>query len=220
MNPKLLIEQQGYAFVPSFYPELEPAAAAAALGVSDHVEGLRLVQELRPTAQHLTSPNTYSGNFGLGSFPFHTDLAHWATPPRYLMLRCASGDPTVETQMIDGRDLVEIVGAGALARCLALPRRPMKGSFHLLPIWQDSANHAGQLLRWDSIYLKPANGYALSTFQRLEEALSRTRIATNTLRNRGDTLLLDNWRVLHGRSSVQNANSSRKIYRVYLSALR
>lgn len=28
MNPKLLLEQQGYAFVPAFCPDLEPAAAA------------------------------------------------------------------------------------------------------------------------------------------------------------------------------------------------
>lgn len=37
-----------------------------------------LVQELTPRAS--STPNTYSGIFGLDRFPFHSDLAHWAEP--------------------------------------------------------------------------------------------------------------------------------------------
>ncbi len=219
MTPKQLVEQQGYAFVPAFYPDFEPVAAAAALGVPEQVDGLRLVQELLPTTLNLTTPNTYSGNFGLGAFPLHTDLAHWARPPRYLMLRCAIGDQDAHTQVVDGLSLVADVGSSTLARCLARPRRPMMGSFQLLPIWQDSSEPNQQLIRWDSIYLKPANGYAQIIFRHIAGWLSGTQPMTMVLLNEGDTLLLDNWRVLHGRSPIQKPASPRRIHRLYLSSL-
>jgi len=76
-----------------------------------------------------------------------------------------------------------------------------------------------QLMRWDSIYLKPANEYAQAVFRQVEECITRTRPAVNILLNEGDTLLMDNWRVLHGRSPIENSASPRRIYRLYLSSL-
>jgi hypothetical protein len=219
MSPKQLVDQQGFALLPSFFPEIEAAAAAAKLGIPEEVNGLRLVQELLPTTPDLSTPNTYSGNFGLDAFPLHTDLAHWASPPRYLMLRCAQGDAEARTHIVDGRLIVSTLGSSLLARCLVRPRRPMNGSFQLLPIWQTSSEPSQQRLRWDSVYLKPANEYAQTVFRRIEDCLSRIQSIDHVLLNKGDTLLLDNWRLLHGRSPVQNPASPRKILRLYLSSL-
>jgi L-asparagine oxygenase len=219
MTPKQLVDQQGYAFLPSFFPDLESTAAASALGAPEQVEGLRLVHELLPTDTDLTTPNTYSGNFGLGAFPLHTDLAHWARPPRYLMLRCSRGDANTQTQIVDGKLVIESLSSSVLARCLARPRRPLKGSLQLLPIWQASSKPNQQFIRWDSIYLKPANEHALAIFRRIDACLSSIQPVAKILLNKGDTLLLDNWRVLHGRSQVQNLESSRRIHRLYLSGL-
>lgn len=58
MSPKQLVEQQGYALLPPFFPDLEPAAVAA-LGAPVQVDGLGLAQELLPTTPDLTTPNTY-----------------------------------------------------------------------------------------------------------------------------------------------------------------
>lgn len=219
MTPKQLVEKQGYAFLPSFFPDLDPTAAASALGAPEQVEGLRLVHELLPTSRELTTPNTYSGNFGLDAFPLHTDLAHWARPPRYLMLRCSHGDANTQTQIVDGRIVIESLGPSALARCLARPRRPLKGSLQLLPIWQTSSEPNQQLIRWDSIYLVPTNEYAQVVFRQIDGLLSSIKPVANVLLNKGDTLLLDNWRLLHGRSQVQSSESSRKVHRLYLSYL-
>jgi L-asparagine oxygenase len=219
MSSKQLVEQQGYAFLSSFFPDLEPKAAAAALGVPEQIDGLRLVQELLPIAPNLTTPNTYSGNFGLGAFPLHTDLAHWAKPPRYLMLRCMCGDADVHTQIVDSRSVVAAIGSSMLDRCLARPRRPINGVFQLLPIWQTSSHSSHQLLRWDSIYLNPANLYAQAVFGQIEDYLSHAQPLAFVLLNKGDTLILDNWRLLHGRSPIQNPTSSRRIHRLYMSCL-
>ena len=219
MTPKQLVEQQGYAFLPCFFPDLESTAAALKLGVPERAEGLRLLHELLPMATDLATPNTYSGNFGLGAFPLHTDLAHWARPPRYLMLRCSHGDANTQTQIVDGNLVIESLGSNVLARCLARPRRPVKGALQLLPIWQVKSESNQPFIRWDSIYLTPANEHALNVFRQIEACLSKIQPLAKVLLNKGDTLLLDNWRVLHGRSQVQNLDSSRKIHRLYLSCL-
>ena len=177
------------------------------------------MQELLPTTPDLTTPNTYSGNFGLCDFPLHTDLAHWAKPPRYLMLRCAIGDADTETQFIDGLLLVASLGSNNLLRCLAKPRRPIKGALQLLPVWQRATGGQQKLLRWDSLYLQPTNKYAQTVFKEITDWLSVTKPKTHVLLNKGDTLLLDNWRVLHGRTAVPSSTSSRKIHRLYLSSL-
>src|SRR5881396_827254 len=53
--------------------------------------GIPTVQTLRPRLVDESLTNQYSGRYGLGEFPLHTDLAHWARPPRYFLLRCRVG---------------------------------------------------------------------------------------------------------------------------------
>lgn len=219
MTPKQLVEKQGFAFLPSFLPHVDATAAGAALGVPEQVDGLSLVQELLPTPSGLTTPNTYSGNFGLGSFPFHTDLAHWVRPPRYVMLWCSRGDATTQTKIIDASSLIEFIGSSALTRCLARPRRPMNEALQLLPILQVLPRQDQQLFRWDSIYLKPSNEYAQIIFGKIQDYLSNVQPVATVLINKGDTIILDNWRLLHGRSQVKDVESSRSIHRIYLSSL-
>ena len=95
----------------------------------------------------------------------------------------------------------------------------MKGAFQLVPIWQTSSEPSRQLIRWDRLYLKPANEYAHTVFRAIEDYLSSVQPVANVLLNKGDTLVLDNWRLLHGRSPVHKPASTRKIYRLYLSSL-
>lgn len=219
MTPKQLVEQQGYAFLPSFLPDLDAATAASVLGLPEQLDGLGLVQELLPKPACLATPNTYSGNFGFGTFPFHTDLAHWAIPPKYILLRCSIGDATTKTQFIDSYSVINEIGESTLARCLARPRRPLKGSLQLLPILQTPAEQGQKLIRWDSIYLKPSNGYAEVVFGKIHEHFAKAQPVAKSLLNRGDTIIMDNWRLFHGRSQVQDVTSARKIHRVYLSSL-
>lgn len=205
--------------MPSFLPDHDAATAASVLGVPEQLEGLALVQELSPKPTCLSTPNTYSGNFGCGSFPFHTDLAHWAIPPRYVLLWCSRGDETTQTHIIDSNSVIQNIGQSTLTRCLARPRRPMKGSLQLLPILQASTEQTHKLIRWDSIYLKPSNGYAQVVFEEIHQYLAKVQPVIKSLTNRGDAIIIDNWRLLHGRSQVQDVTSARLIHRVYLSSL-
>lgn len=60
--------------------------------------------------------------------------------------------------------------------------------------------------------------------RRLAELMSTTvwdptELVTLTFAHDGDTLIVDNWRFLHGRSSVKQADLDRRLERVYISEL-
>lgn len=73
------ITEQGYILIPDHRPSADIVDVANELGTSLTPWEGGLVQTLIPRED--AAPNTYSGNFGLRRFPFHTDLAHWRRPP-------------------------------------------------------------------------------------------------------------------------------------------
>lgn len=164
-------------------------------------------------------PNTYSGNFGRAEFPLRTDLAHWALPPRYILLRCLRGADNVSTRILDGRHLVDTFGSDRLCATLVQPRRPMRNGKQLLRLLR-SDDSSCDLLRWDSIYLHPASRLSAQVFGGVIEFLRDARPLEVNLEGPGDTLLIDNWRCLHGRSAASEKDGGRHIERVYLKEIR
>lgn len=110
------VSEHGYALVVQHRPELEIVKAISLLGSVLTLNGFSTVQELRPHAKASAAPNIYSGNFGMGEFPMHTDLAHWAVPPRYLALRCIRGTSAVATSSFDGNVMIDDIGPTSLRR--------------------------------------------------------------------------------------------------------
>lgn len=209
----------GYVFLPRFAPELPPRVALGLLGCIDAVEGFSEVQLLTPRTDTSSTPNTYSGNFGTGEFPLHTDLAHWAVPPRYIALRCLSGTNAVTTSVLDSREVVQSVGWEALRMTIVQPRRPLRNGKHLLRLLEKEIAANSERIRWDSIFLKPANSFAAGTVAAVHDALNHAQPMQFLLRDPGDTLVLDNWRVFHGRSPVSSDEFQRVVARAYLEAV-
>jgi L-asparagine oxygenase len=210
----------GFSVIRGFAPHSTSIDAARRLGDVDSVEGLEPVQTLIPRTLHEAAPNTYSGNFGRSNFPLHTDLAHWARPPRYVTLRCIHGAPRVATLVLDGRALVASVGADALRMALVQPRRPMRNGKQLLRLLERFGDSSRDLIRWDGLYLRPASKLAAGVYRRVRDFLTRVQPMEVTLLEPGDTLIIDNWRCLHGRSSATEDAGMRRIDRVYLKELR
>ncbi|HEY3047927.1 MAG TPA: hypothetical protein VGJ72_10765, partial [Polaromonas sp.] len=154
----------GFAIIRRLDPDLPSIKIIERLGLVDTVEGLNAVQALVPHDLHEAPPNTYSGNFGTSDFPLHTDLAHWASPPRYLALRCVSGSSTVATRLLDSKALVAKFGIEPLRMALVQPRRPMRNGKQLLRLLERPATASSYLMRWDSIYLRPATKLATDVF--------------------------------------------------------
>lgn len=211
------VAEHGFVFRSELDSCRSTEALAGDIGQPLKLTGGLLTHELRP--HRFASPNTYSGIYGLNAFPFHSDMAHWHLPPRYLLLRCAQGYSAVATMLIDGDLLVAAVGATCLERALLRPRRPCKGKLPLFSIYRQRPKRGVSLLRWDEKFIVPASPAGIEGVNEFRKAVSSAAPRSIFLANPGDTLIVDNWRMLHGRSAVPHDCSDRMVERVYLGSL-
>jgi hypothetical protein len=209
------LPQDGWIFLARFLPELTSNEAFGHLGTIDMLEGLDRIQTLKPSTNEETA-NTYSGNFGNRSFPLHTDLAHWAIPPRFVALRCILGAPGVATKLLDGRSLMQLVGIESLRRSLVQPRRPISNRRRLLSLLERANDRSDYILRWDNLFLTPASRHAEQISSMVLDYFSQAQTIDIYLEQPGDTLIIDNWRILHGRSPIPKHGTERRIDRTYL----
>lgn len=217
MSHRDILEADGFVHLGSHAPRASTLEVSERLGRVAVVPGYALSQQLTPKAREEATPTSYSGAYGLASFPLHTDLAHWAIPPRYLLLRCIRGEAGVATPLLDGQLVIESIGAIALFRALVQPRRPLNGRLSLLRLL-DRPSSGTPLLRWDERFIRPVTVEAKRVFGEVHDSLASIPKFSPELSEPGDTLLVDNWRMLHGRSPVA-VGSSRVIERVYMEAI-
>lgn len=209
------VELHGYAVLRECCPEIDTLTLAMSLGVPIEPWAGGTVQDLVP--RETATPNTYSGIYGLGQFPFHTDLAHWRVPPRYLLLRCVAGYADIPTLLLDGEALFEAVTLDILTRAVFKPRRPVNGSLMLLRLCEPKAE--GLCFRWDEVFLRSASPVGDLASSLILENIRKSEPLQIALVGAGDTLLVDNWRMLHARSPIPLEREDRKIQRIYLESL-
>ena len=187
---------------------------ALTIGSIIDVSPLSLVQTLIPRKKEDSQSNTYSGNYGIKFFPMHTDLAHWYLPPRYLLLRCIVPAHNVATNIINLNDILKEEMKELVRSALFRPRRKLNNKMYLLTLQQKD------LFRWDSIFLKPANKAGIILKNIIEDRIKTIKESKIFLCESGDSLLIDNWKVMHGRDRIPNNSFNRKIERIYLSTVK
>ncbi|RYG99245.1 MAG: hypothetical protein EON58_04615 [Alphaproteobacteria bacterium] len=212
-----LIALHGYAFVPRLLPHLLLPALVDVIGTLATMESGSAYSTLEPMPEQHASPVSYSGMYGMGEFPFHTDLAHWRQPPRFLLLRCVTGFREVPTLLVDGHQLIERIGPGRLSRALVRPRRPRDGSIPLLRLYQRS--DADSLLRWDSKFIAPSGRAGTEAYNEMQVAIAETTPIHIELQEPADTLIVDNWRMLHARGGIPEHCKGRRVERAYLGKI-
>lgn len=214
----LQISQQirdfGFAYLESFKPHLTTMQIAAELGDPIEILGIPIVQRIIPREQENAPRTLYSGNYGLGDFPLHTDLAHWYVPPHYIILRCIAPSPNVFTRLIEFSECLKEIPESTIRRAQFLPRRNIANKKHLLRIYQEIGGQ--DLLRWDELFIVPANREAIEVQRYLIPAMWKCSTLEISLLHSADTLIIDNWRMLHGRSSVSTIGVERILERTYL----
>jgi L-asparagine oxygenase len=214
------LAQSGFVLLRDLRPLVSTTEVAGGLGSVVRLEdllpssGIPTVQSLKPR-DHGVGGNQYSGNYGLGAFPLHTDLAHWAIPPRYFILRCIVPAEDVSTKVLPWSALAPSLGPIDMRRAVFTGRRQRIGNSGLVRALMDV--NGAELRRWDGLFLVPLNRLA-HDFARFMNQPGWTESATEIrFQNPGDTLVIDNWRVLHGRSPVPPRSAGRLIERAYLS---
>lgn len=170
-----------------------------------------LVRAISPQRQSEASPNTLSSRFGLGAFPFHTDVAHWEQPADFVMLYCLDpGAGRRETILLDTQSW-RLCASDERTLCNAVwkttsIRRPFlctvasRKSFRLT-------------FRYDQACMMPMSKSAHDAQKIIEANLSgspRFKIAWE----KRDLLIIDNSRVLHARGPVEVDDTNRVLQRV------
>ena len=125
------LKRDGFGFYPRLLAELVTTQVANIVGSLANLSQLLpesaipVVQTLVPREANQFGLNRYSGNYGLAEFPLHSDLAHWAVPPRYFMLRCIVGSNDVFTHVLSWASIVDRI------ECLFQLCPPGRFSLHL-----------------------------------------------------------------------------------------
>ncbi|MCL6705588.1 TauD/TfdA family dioxygenase [Pseudomonas sp. R2.Fl] len=211
------VEERGYAFLKTYRANSSGEEVASELGKVLTLGEGSPVHQLRPTPKDNAAPNSYSGIYGLDTFPFHTDMAHWRHPPRFILLRCVVGFEEVPTLLADGAEIVREADEDVLARALVQPRRSVRGRLPLLRIFQP--NEGFGIIRWDDKFFKPASRAGKHGVESFRAALGTVSKHSIALVERGDTVVIDNWRMLHARSPVPPSCEGRILERAYLEQL-
>jgi len=214
------LERDGFTSQKRLAPDLGTIEVARALGRVVDVEALLplskipTVQSLKPRTQDEVGLNRYSGHYGLDAFPLHTDLAHWIVPPHYVLLRCIAGSKDVFTNILPWAPIVDIVGMPVIRKALFSRRRRRIGSSMLVRALMEYGKTT--IMRWDPIFLEPVNKDAQVLASTMLDGRRNAKVKKILLNEPGDSLLIDNWRTLHGRSQISAESKLRHVERVYL----
>ena len=169
--------------------------------------------ETRPTLLLISTVAHMASKHFLSTQTLHTGHYHLGT----LILRCLHGSNTVSTTLLARLSLTSALDTETLHRGLVRPRRPgADGTLCLLPLVFHRDGISG--FRWDSLFLVPMNEAA----HRVAMAITSHNWEVTqslTLTDCGDTLIVDNWRFLHGRNRIPVPDMNRTIERVYLSGI-
>ena len=173
----------------------------------------KYVAKLMVTRKENAHPASLSRQHGEGAFPFHTDTAHWQRPCRYVILACESpGNPSRSTALLPISS--ESFDDEQLRILSVAPFRIKNGrqSFfgHIL-----TGNQS--FLRFDQGCMIPANRLAFEALAIMQGKIEKKKVIEIEWKA-NQVAIVDNWRVLHGRSnSTQSERIPRKLLRVLVN---
>jgi Taurine catabolism dioxygenase TauD, TfdA family len=154
-------------------------------------------ETITPCIRANAHPRSQSARHGLNAIPLHVELSHRPVPCRYVVLGCInSGKSTSATTTLDWRTLQFTSDEIALLKGAPLLVRNGRKSFYSTAIPSDE-----RFLRFDCECLEAVDARGLAALDTIKARLSSVLPAAHQLQ-RGDVLVIDNWRMLHGREAV------------------
>jgi hypothetical protein len=170
------------------------------LGTVVHGRGGVELETIAPFPRELAHPRSLSALHGLGTFPLHVELSHRIRPCRYVVLACLNpGIPSVATALLDRNQLAFSSDEKAMLRNAVVLVRSGRRSFYSSILPADEA-----WMRFDIGCMEAFDARGRTAIEMVEERLTRS---SPTLHRwiAGGILVIDNWRVLHGRTSAEGA---------------
>jgi hypothetical protein len=169
----------------------------------------QFVEHLRPIGSDHARPASLSKKYGLGVFPIHCDTAHWLTPARYVVLSCVHpGETDQATVILDTSSLEFSPSEDDLARSAVFVVKNGRRSFYTTIVAQSR-----EFVRIDRGCMEPVDDRGVDAFDLYDGARWSNKLVRVSWQV-GKILLIDNWRMLHGRGATEGANSNRRLIRI------
>jgi hypothetical protein len=171
-----------------------------------------VVQKLVPLNKGNAYPNSLSSKYATEAFPLHNDTAHWITPCRYLILGCMDeGESMRPTTLLDFSSLEITKEEKGELQSSPFIIKNGRNSFYA-----NILEKHREFVRYDPGCMIPAN----SRSNKIADLFSSKRAQDSTKEvqwKQGMIIIIDNWRMLHGRGKPMECGRDRELYRVLVS---
>lgn len=162
-----------------------------------------------PRVRSDAHPRSQSAAHGLDAIPLHAELSHRLAPCRYVVLGCLDpGRSGSATTTLEWRKLGLTPNEMALLKSAPLLIRNGRKSFYSTAIPRD-----GRFLRYDRECVEAVDARGRAALDLIRARLSSVGPVAHPLQ-RGDILVIDNWRTLHGREAVTEQSGRRLVRRL------
>jgi hypothetical protein len=157
---------------------------------------------LIPKSENETDYFSLSSVHGLLNFPLHTDGADYLIPPKYVILRALEDTPT-GTIIADSIEIKENKDWNKIENIKWKVK--LKNKIFMTNLFNDELVANKKIFRYNSVIMK-----CLEETNSFQKIISNLPVQTITWK-KNKTLILDNWRVLHGREAIKEINHKNRI---------
>ncbi len=169
------------------------------------------IETIFPRSLDGARPSSLSKVYGLAAFPLHTDTAHWTVPCRYVVLGCARiGRVDTPTVLVDANDPSFSADERLLLRSSTFSIKNGGNSFYGSLI-----DGQRRFTRFDPGCMLPVTESSRTAMHLYSMKRQSERVITYRW-NEENVLIVDNWRMLHGRGNKTQADPLRRLLRVYV----
>lgn len=160
-----------------------------------------------------STKGTFSNKYGFGRFPLHTDTAFYVQPIRYMMLSMNKPSETCTT-LLSIEKLFEKLNPNDeyIASRAIYKVKTSESSFYTSLILE---SRGIKYMRYDPTCMFPVNKAAKEFELKLHELFTLVKPESITW-NKPKTIIIDNWKVLHGRSGAK-MDEHRELKRIYIN---
>jgi alpha-ketoglutarate-dependent taurine dioxygenase len=193
------LEKDGWVVINQYSEELldliENVCSKLELNISFHNH-----KELIPKDSNEVGHFSLSSSYGLNKFPLHTDGAECATPPRFLVLRALSNSPT-RTCLADAQTI-----RNKLTKFNTLWRVKTKDGIIRTKLYELNPIYDIEFIRFNRLSMKCDEGNKFEVYNAIDNLL-----ISHIKWTKNKTIIIDNWRVLHGREMVIEENYNKRV---------
>lgn len=174
-----------------------------------HRKSSGFVQKLTPIDTKMAYPNSLSSQHSYQGFPLHVDTAHWATPCRYVILGCFNKGAGDRNTIL--MDFFKMNFSDAEKGILS--NAPFKITNGRNSFYGTILSKKRKFIRYDLGCMEPSTDQGCAVKEIFSE--KRTNAHSESISwDTGKILVIDNWRMLHGRANSAINDSNRVLYRV------